>query len=101
MAEVEPGPGTGASEDAVNIQEAFDAAKAIFPDDSGLSVTIEYTMRASGKVQAIRWIHSCELEHRCISSYHSWEHALAIALAGNDDRWPEVDESMDEPVSAQ
>jgi hypothetical protein len=85
----------------VNIREAFDAAKAIFPDDSGLSVTIEYTIRASGKVQAIRWIHSRKLSRLCISSYHSWEHALAIARSGNDDCWPEVDESMDEPVSAQ
>ena len=86
---------------AMTIQKAYEAARAIFPGDEGMSVTIEFTLRShyKGTLQAIRWIHSGCLPNRCVSSYKSWEHALAIAKAMKEDQWEQVEELEQEEVT--
>jgi len=77
----------------MTIQEAFEQAQELL--GNGATVNIECSMRESGKPNVCRWIFSNELPNRCVSSYRSWEHALAIAKSGNEDCWPEADDEYE------
>lgn len=76
----------------MTIQEALKQAQEILGED--VHVSIECTLWPDRAPSTACWIYADDLPNGCVSSYRSWEHALAIAKSCNDDCWPEVEEEV-------
>jgi len=77
----------------VKQSEALEEFKKLFPEDAEfLSVERNHTIGFHHGYDDgfTLWNHSEGRDkHIIASSFHSWEHALAIAKSGNEDVWPE------------